>query len=96
VTASFGGSSIGELVGVSVSYGGGMPEGRGGEWKPLLGQVQVETLSGASTGQWGKLGTLAISGGGLSLTTLAVCTDVSAVAEINGITRYSYTFDLIG
>jgi hypothetical protein len=96
VTASFGGTPITEIVGLSVAYGSGMPEGRGTQYKPLPGQVQVESLGGASTGFWGVMASLVLSGGGVSLTNLAVCTDVGAVAEVNGVTRYSYTFDLIG
>jgi hypothetical protein len=94
--ASFGGSPLSEIVGLSLNYGGGLPEARGAAWKSSLGQVQIESLGGASTSFWGVRKTLAISGGGVSLTMAAVCTDVGAVAEVNGITRYTYTFDLIG
>lgn len=96
VTASFNGSPITELTGLSFSWGGGHSESRGGAWKPVLGQVQIETLAGASTSDWATRGTLVLSGGGISLTATAVCTEVGAVPEINGLTQYSYTFDLIG
>lgn len=97
VTATFGGTPITEIVGLSANYGNGMPEGRdGSSWKPLLGQVQIESLGGFVAGLWGTQAQLMLSGGGLSLTEVAVCTDTSVAGEVNGLTRYSYTFDLIG
>lgn len=96
VTATFPGATLTEIVGLAFSWGGGMPEGRGTTFKALPGQVQLEVLSGATTGIYGTIGQLVISGGGVNLTLTAVCTEVGAVAEVNGITRYSYTFSAIG
>jgi hypothetical protein len=96
VTATFPGATLSEVVGLSFNYGSGMPEGRGVAWKATLGQVQVEQLGGATTAIYGTRGSLVIAGGGLNLTVTAVCTDVAAVAEVNGVTRYSYTFDILG
>jgi len=96
VTASFPGASLSEIVGLSFNYGGGMPEGRGVGWRPTLGQVQIQLLGGAAASIYGTRGTLSVSGGGVSLSLPAVCTDVGANAEVNGVTRYSYTFDILG
>ena len=96
VTATFPGATFLEIVGLSFNYGGGMPEGRGLPFKALPGQVQFEMLGGATTGIYGVRGQLTITGGGLSLTAFAICTDVSAVAEVNGLTRFSYTFEILG
>lgn len=96
VTATFPGATFSEIVGLSFNYGGGMPEGRGVAFKAMLGQVQIELLGGATNAIYGTRGSLALSGGGISLTVTAVCTDVAAVAEVNGVTRYSYSFDILG
>ena len=96
VSVTFPGVTLSEIVGLSFNYGGGMPEGRGVAWRPTLGQVQIELLGSASAAIYGTRGTLAISGGGISLSVAAVCTDVGAAAELNGVTRYSYTFDILG
>jgi hypothetical protein len=39
---------------------------------------------------------LSISGGGITLTYNAVCTGKGATAAANDVTRYTFTFDLIG
>ena len=96
VTATFPGATLAEIVGLSFSWGGGMPEGRGTAFKALPGQVQLEMLAPVSTSIYGTVGSLAISGGGVNLTLTAVCTEAGAVAEVNGITRYSYLFTAIG
>jgi len=96
VTATFPGATITEIVDLSFNFGGGMPEGRMSTFKALLGSVQVATLGGATSSIYGTRGSLVISGGGLELTVFAVCTDVAAVAELNGLTRYSYTFEILG
>jgi hypothetical protein len=36
------------------------------------------------------------SGGGVNLTCTAVCTDIAVTAEVNGIARYSHTFEILG
>jgi hypothetical protein len=41
------------------------------------------------------LGTLTISGGGMALSVDAVCLDVTAEANLNGVTRYSAEFSII-
>lgn len=96
VTATFPGATLTEIVGLNVDYGGGPSAGRGVVWNAVLGAVQLETLGGASTSIYGTRGSLVISGGGVSLTVTAVCTSVGVVAEVNGVTRYSYTFDILG
>lgn len=95
VAASFGGSALSEVVGLSWNWGSGHSRGRSLNWKPVLGRVQVEMLGFAATSRYGQRGTLAVTGGGVNLTCTAVCTDLSVAAEVNGVARYTYTFDIM-
>lgn len=90
---SFTGATFTEVVSVSLDRGGSLPIGRGDSYAQDAGTVTVEALGGSYT--YGAYGTLAISGGGISLTHVAVCTGVSAAAQTNDVTRYSVTFTLI-
>lgn len=94
-SVSFAGSSLSQLTGVQLELGGGLPIGRGGAYAPSGGSVTAEALAPASF-NWGQYGSLSISGGGISLTYNAVCTGKGATAAANDVTRYTFTFDLIG
>lgn len=95
ITLSFDDSDFEEVVGLSWSYGSGLPKGRGSKWTDDLGEVSVELLGGISTGAYGNRGELVIEGGGVDLTCMAVCTSVGVAAELNGVTRYSATFKIL-
>ena len=95
-SVSFAGGAISELISVQLELGGGTPIGRGAAYyAPSGGTVSVEALASASFA-WGQYGSLSISGGGISLTYSAVCTSKGATAATNDVTRYTFTFDLIG
>ena len=94
-SVSFAGSLLGQMNTVQLELGGGMPIGRGGSYSPSGGSVSVEALEPGSFA-WGQYGSLSISGGGISLTYNAVCTGKGATAATNDVTRYTFTFDLIG
>ena len=94
-SVSFAGSSLSQLTSVQLELGGGLPIGRGGAYAPSGGSVTAESLAPASF-NWGQYGSLSISGGGISLTYNAVCTGKGANAAANDVTRYTFTFDLIG
>lgn len=96
ITATFGSTTLTEITGLSWNWGGGTPIGRGVVFQPILGQVTIETIGSASTSLYGTRGSMSISGGGVSLTCTAVCTDLAVTAEVNGIARYAYTFDILG
>lgn len=73
-----------------------MPVNRSGNaYATSGGSVSVEALAPGSF-NWGAYGSLSISGGGVSLTYNAVCTGKGATAAPNDVTRYTFTFDLIG
>jgi hypothetical protein len=59
------------------------------------GSVTLESLGGISTSIWGTIGTLTITGGGMGLTVTAVCTQVNASANLNGVTVYAAEFAII-
>ena len=94
-SVSFAGFSLTELTSVQLELGGGLPIGRGSAYAPSGGSVSIEALATASF-NWGQYGSLSISGGGISLTYNAVCTGKGATAAANDVTRYTFTFDLIG
>ena len=95
-SVSFAGGAISELISVQLELGGGLPIGRSGaHYAPSGGSVTAEALAPASF-NWGQYGSLSISGGGISLTYNAVCTAKGATAAANDVTRYTFTFDLIG
>jgi hypothetical protein len=95
-SVSFAGSSLTELTSVQLELGGGLPIGRSGaHYAPSGGSVTAEALAPGSF-NWGQYGSLSISGGGISLTYNAVCTGKVATAAANDVTRYTFTFDLIG
>lgn len=95
ITFSFAGSSATEIRGLSWSVGGGYSTGRNAAYLPEAGSVSLQTLGGISTSIWGTLGTLTISGGGMSLSVDAVCTEVTASATLNGVTVYTAEFTIL-
>lgn len=95
VTATFASAALSEIVGLSWNWGGGQSVGRSVRFRPVVGQVRIEMLGFASTARYGQRGTFSISGGGVNLTCTAVCTDLSVAAEVNGVARYQYTFDIL-
>jgi hypothetical protein len=94
-TVTFAGVTATQVVSVSVDVGGSLPKSRGGSWTDELGTVTVEMIGGQPYG-YGVYGTLTLSGGGLSLTQQAVCVSNSQSAQVNDVTKYSATFQLIG
>ena len=95
ISATFGSYTLLEMVGLSWNWGGGMPAGRGLVWQSSPGQVTIESLSPITTAMYGMRDVLRITGGDVDLTTPAVCTDIAATAELNGVSRYAYTFDIL-
>ena len=93
-TVTFPGATFAEVVSVTANIGSGQAVGRdASDYATNGGSVSVEALGGSYT--YGAYGQLVITGGGISLTRNAVCTGVSAVAQVNDVTRYSVTFELI-
>jgi len=61
------------------------------------GSVTVECLGSAniSTSEYGLRKQLVISGGGVNLTSQAVYEGFQMTPEVNGVTRYTVTFNLL-
>lgn len=95
VTFTFNGSNIYQLYDLKWDYGQGMPTARTYLWKEEMGTVTIGSYGFISTGLWGIRGMLYIQGGGMGFTNMAVCTAVSATAQVNGVTKYSATFKLV-
>lgn len=97
IVVTWGGSAFSEVTAASHTYGG-TRKGRSSAWIGDCGSATVEMLSGsmANTGFCGTTGTLVISGGGISLTAAAIYESCGATPELNGVTRYTVNFKLIG
>lgn len=97
VSVSWGGTPFTEVYDCSYSYGGGMPKGRDVVWSDELGQVTVACFGTAniSTAEYGQRKTLAISGGGSSLTTPAVLESLAVQYGLNDVTRFTVTFRIL-
>lgn len=91
---SFAGVAATQVTSISIEVGGGLPKSRGGTWTNELGSVTVEMIGGQPYG-YGVRGTLSASGGGISLTQMAICVSSSQSAAVNDITKYSATFQLL-
>lgn len=97
VAVSWGGVPFTEVVGLDWQYAGGPSKGRSVVWTDEAGSVTVTTLAGdnTSSSEYGLRKTLAISGGGQSLTLNAVWESLSVANEVNGVTRFTVTFKLL-
>ena len=96
VTASWNSTNFGEVVDIKVSVGGGLPLARASAWAFDGGTIDIACLSTAniSSAQYGKKGTLNISGGGLTFTTKAVCQRLDLSGKVNDIARYAVSFKI--
>lgn len=97
ISVTWGGTAFVEVADLSWSYGGGLPKGRSVIWTDDLGSVTLTCMGTAnvSTGEYGERKTVAISGGGATLTHAAVLESIVVAAELNGVTRYTVTLKLV-
>jgi hypothetical protein len=96
VTASWNSTDFGEVVEIKVNAGGSLPLARASTWAFDVGTIDISCLSTAnvSLAQYGRKATLAISGGGLTFSTKAVCERVQLSGKVNDIARYAVTFKI--
>jgi hypothetical protein len=96
VTASWNSTDFGEVVEIKVNAGGSLPLARASTWAFDVGTIDISCLSTAnvSLAQYGKKATLAISGGGLTFSTKAICERVQLSGRVNDIARYAVTFKI--
>lgn len=97
VSVTWAGVSLGEVTEIDVTVGGGLPLGRDTTFTVDAGTISIKCLSTDAIGlsQQGRQGTLAISGGGLTLTTKAICQTLTMTGRINDVSRYGATFKLV-
>ena len=102
ISASWGGSSFAEIYDISLPLYGGERKDRNvsgatAGWTDEVGTVSISCYSNTNlnVSEYGQRKSLVISGGGMSLTSNAVCTGVSATPQLNGVTRYTFTAKLL-
>lgn len=102
ITVTFGSVTFTGVQGLDWSYGQGLPRGRdtsqsGAAFSDDLGTVSLACLgaAGIATTQYGKREQLTITGGGADLTCKAVCTGISVTPQLNDVTRYGVTFQIL-
>lgn len=88
---------LGEVTEIDVSVGGSLPLGRDSTFSVDAGTISLKCLSTAAIGlsQYGLQGTLAITGGGLTLTTKAICQTLTMTGRVNDVAKYGATFKLV-
>jgi hypothetical protein len=97
VSVTWSGQTLGEVTEIKVNAGGGgLPLARASTWTFDLGTIDISCLSDdkLSPSDYGKKATLAISGGGLTFSTKAICERVQLSGKVNDIARYAMTFKI--
>lgn len=97
VSVTWAGTLLGEVTEIDVNAGGSLPLGRDSTFSVDAGTITLKCLSTAALGlsQYGLQGTLAITGGGLTLTTKAICQTLTLSGRVNDVARYGATFKLV-
>lgn len=94
ITATWNATTFTEVNALSWQHGGARQDRAAGTttgWTAEPGSVTFTCLgaTGVDTNNFGKRGTLTITGGGMAYSGKAVFETVSAQAELNGVTRYT-------
>lgn len=97
VSVTWSGTTLGEVTEIDVNAGGSLPLGRDSTFSVDAGTITLKYLSTAALGisQYGLQGTLAITGGGLTLTHKAICQTLTLSGRVNDVARYGATFKLV-
>lgn len=90
-------TQLGLVSEIDVNVGGSLPLGRDSTFSVDAGTISLRCLSTAAIelSQYGVQGTLAITGGGLTLTTKAICQTLTMQGRVNDVARYGATFKLV-
>ena len=106
VSVAWRGTAIGEVSEFRVVAGGSLPLARGssaaasGAWSLDMGTVELSSFSTAQSGvalglgEYGRKGLLSFSGGGLTLTTKAICQTLD-IAGVQDVYRFKGTFRIV-
>lgn len=97
VTASFGGTALGEISELRVAGGGSLPIARASRYALDAGTIDVKCYSGAGIGRaaYGTKATLLIGGGGLTFTTKAVLQSYEIAGRANDVARYAASLKIV-
>lgn len=96
IVVTFNGVDALEVTELQWTFGGSMPQGRSTTWVANFGTATIGTIgNNVSSALRGVRGALIVTGGGCTLSTMAVCTGVSIAAELNGITKYTVSFEFV-
>jgi len=107
VVVSWRGTAIGEVTEFRVGAGGSLPLARGSTvagttpWALDAGTVELASLHTADTtstislSQYGTKGLLSFVGGGLNLTTKAICQTLDVSAKVQDVYRFRGTFKIV-
>jgi hypothetical protein len=107
VTVSWRGTAIGEVTEYRIAVGGSLPLARGSTvagsapWALDAGTVELASLHTAGTtstislSQYGTKGLLSFDGGGLNLTTKAICQTLDVSAKVNDVYRFKSVFRIV-
>jgi hypothetical protein len=96
VSVTFNSVALGELTEINVNVGGSLPLARASAWAFDMGTIDIKCLSSEqiSIATYGKKATLDISGGGLTVTTKAICQSLQMAGKVNDVARYAASFKI--
>jgi hypothetical protein len=101
VAVSWRGTAIGEVTEFRVGAGGSLPLARGVSggtpWAIDAGTVELASFSTAAMklSEYGTKGLLSFSGGGLTLTTKAICQTLDITGKVNDVYRLKSVFRIV-
>ena len=97
VAVSWRGTALGEVSEFRINAGGSLPIGRDSTFAVDAGTVEVSSLATAAMqlSEYGTKGLLSFSGGGLTVTTKAICQTLDISAKVNDVYRLKSTFRIV-
>jgi hypothetical protein len=97
VTVNWRGTAIGEVTEYRVNAGGSLPLARQSVFAIDAGTVEVSSLATAAMklSEYGLKGVLLFSGGGLAVSTKAICQTLDISAKVNDVYRLKSTFRIV-
>lgn len=93
VTATWDGTSFGEVTELRVTHGGSLPLARASTWTLDVGTIEISCLTTAnvSSDKYGKRAAVSITGGGLNYSGNAVLEKFTLQGVANDVARYGVT-----
>lgn len=97
ITASFNGTTLGEVAEIGVVGGGSLPLARNSRFTLDAGTIDVQCFlpDGIGPAAYGQKGTFSIAGGGLAFTTKAILQTYRLAGKVNDVARYAATLKIV-